>query len=426
MTRRLLVLVRLIITLLGLRQVDVLFVVKDASRPYLYQGRRYSPVFDTLRDRFEASGATCLTITPPKSVLSGDEAHGSPIALGPFVRLLGRPSLERLLLPPELRRQARRLTAGQRRLVVTWYQILRRIRPAMVFAVYPIGALVTTCRWLGIDVVDVQHGVFHAGLDEGANYYGLNNPDETARPTVYWTWDERSATEVGPRAAQIGAHVVLGGNPWQERFARPDPSDCLVKDAAERLERRLGALPRPFVLAALSYSPRGPGAIGERLFLGGSEVPLGLARAMSASPHATWLLRLHPVSLAGSAPERERAIAAELVLDRTTLDVSDVPLPLLLPAIDACVSVGSSVLFEAAQVGVPIAFLRLDNDPPVLDYGFTPGDVDVIDSTQEAILSWIERLPARAVREQDQLPGAAAPSEPPPASSTASDLPDIG
>jgi hypothetical protein len=60
---------RLIIRFLRLHSVDVLFVAKDASRTYEYRSRRYSPIFDTLREQFEASGARCLTISPPSRSL---------------------------------------------------------------------------------------------------------------------------------------------------------------------------------------------------------------------------------------------------------------------------------------------------------------------------------------------------------------------
>jgi hypothetical protein len=280
---------------------------------------------------------------------------------------------------------------------VTWCSILRRTRPAFVFAVYPKGALVVACRWLGIEIVDIQHGYFSAAIEDERSYYGLRCPDETARPTVYWMWDERSAAEVSPRAEQIGASVVIGGNPWHERFASPNPDDALVADERARLATLMESRPHPHVLVALSYSQRDGDDALDGLFLADSEIPLCVASAMQAtSSDVSWLLRLHPVSLAASAATRSRAIAASHPVTRTAIDASTVALPLLLNSIDGCLSIGSSVLLEARDAGAHVAFVKVGADPVLSDFGFTNDGAEVIEGTVEAVVEWVMSLSRRS------------------------------
>lgn len=199
-------------------------------------------------------------------------------------------------------------------------------------------AFVQAARRLGVTSIDLQHGM--QGPHHAAYARWLQPPPAgySTLPDEFWVWGESEATAISRWSAGLATHKPrIVGNYWLQRWA--DDSDPLVAAyLAQAKALRAGCGTQ--VLVCLSWG------------LADDETEKLIKAAKLCGPDVAWWWRMHPVE------SRKRAeFAARLKLngldERQVGAATDLPLYALVRSSDVTVAHSSSVIQEAAELGVP-------------------------------------------------------------------------
>ena len=199
-------------------------------------------------------------------------------------------------------------------------------------------AFVQAARRLGMSTVDVQHGMQGEHHAAYARWLQVPAGGYSTLPDEFWVWSDTEAQAIGRWMAGLGTHRArITGNPWLQRWA--DDSDPLIAACLAQA----GALRRPGsrqVLACLSWG------------LADEETEKLIQAARLCGPDVAWWWRLHPVEsgkrAAFAARLQQQGLDGNLVGAAT-----DLPLYALVRSADVTVAHSSTVIQEAAQLGVP-------------------------------------------------------------------------
>ena len=201
-------------------------------------------------------------------------------------------------------------------------------------------AFCLACRELGIQSVELQHGVINEVHPAYAGWRSVPAGGYATRPSVFWCWDEEGERAIeGWATARHGTAAVAGGDPWREQWIGTDTQLVRTVDGQiEEIKRASGASRHILV----TLDPTGP------------VVPAIVADAMRRSP-ADWCywVRLHPVGQRQRLPEAARVLRSSGVRSAPVELSSQWPLPGLLRHMDAHVTpFWSTVVIEAEDFGV--------------------------------------------------------------------------
>lgn len=210
--------------------------------------------------------------------------------------------------------------------------LLRKTRPRCVFVVCWYSAenmaVMHECHALGIRTVDLQHGVQGpAHLAYGA-WKAIPSNGYSLMPSVFWCWDEDSTSNIDRWAATTPHRALHLGDPFLEKIASMAPDARWNSDGRKRvlyaIQPQIGVIPASVI--STIKATRG---------------------------EAQWIIRTHPnfkytTSDIVAILERE-GLANEVIID----DGSATPIVALLGSCHLHVSDFSSVLLEAAALGIP-------------------------------------------------------------------------
>lgn len=361
---------------------DLLTVAHDTDRSYLYDGRYYSPLIDTLEDDVRAAGGRCTSVARIISSIKGDKAYGdvrSPE--GAFARAF----LQKRLLGV-LRRGSYPYSRPEENI---WSEILSATGAKSVVAIQPSRELCVASHKKGVWVADIQHGVIAEQHPWYGQQFRSKDPVEQL-PDAFLCWDHGSANVIR-RWADERIETPIVGNLWLNRFMRRAAHDTLVR----AVESQVGELPcdgRKAVLVTLSWG-------AEDLSQGFIAKPLEAA-ILNTSGRIRWLIRLHPNQLTGFATDEGPRFLR--YFDNTLKGhahwewATRVPLPYLLSRVDTHVSWHSSVSIEAALCGLRTGLLdpRLWPGQEMEDYFShlkSTGDIDLLTLREQDIVAWVDR-----------------------------------
>ena len=373
----------------SLTPCDVVLVRHDINCGYTYGGKAYAPLVDTIGDLCVQRGLTVVSFARAYSKLIGVRAHNAPVSYNRAWSITS-------LIWRSFRMVAgrdRAMNLARKRRVRLWIALLRKANPRVVMAIQPDEYLCRAGKALGIPVYDLQHGAFS---DED-HWYGAERGalvDAAALPTGFLCWDESSADVLRKWAPAKGARVLIVGNPWFARFKDPRLGDLVVEDAVGAGSTLEGARDR--ILVSLQWKPeRGSRNSPSDVVLA---LPLEQVIHKTAGLY-TWLIRMHPVQRRGRERLRverylEQAFGyLESVRWRRS---SELALPVLLRHVDAHITDMSTVIKEAAWMGIQSAALSRELEDggrwTTLFAGErADGALEVIPPRVEAIEAWISR-----------------------------------
>jgi hypothetical protein len=218
------------------------------------------------------------------------------------------------------------------------------VKPRLAFIVsyYSLEGMsfVWACKNLGIPVVDLQHGV-QGPLHPAYAGWRVNGIRETTLPLVpdcFWVWSAGEAGVIREWVGNTFHRPYVGGNPWVNLWkecANPLPDIIRLTDKGKVIAKRASG--RPIVLVTLQYGLD----YAEQL------MPLKTLIELAAKEYVFWV-RLHPLMM-----ERREEIRHFLDSQSVELDeVSDFPLPALLPYCNVHVTHSSSTVIEAGDYGI--------------------------------------------------------------------------
>jgi hypothetical protein len=208
-----------------------------------------------------------------------------------------------------------------------------RFRLGFVCTYYSSSAMafVMACRNLGIPVYDIQHGVQGDAHVAYRSWRASDGRVPDALPDGFWCWDAASAEQLKRWCSPVvGPKVVIGGDVWTE---------YVLNSAIDVVNKVCDIAQRRTVMVSLQPVD--------------NPLPDILLQAMAAAPaDVLWLVRLHPVMTT--------AFANNLIIQLNDIGCknfliqgnTDEPLPRQLLRTDLHVTLYSSVVIEAATLGV--------------------------------------------------------------------------
>lgn len=201
-------------------------------------------------------------------------------------------------------------------------------------------AFVVGSRRAGMRCADLQHGLqgdLHAAY---GRWVDVPSGGYSTLPDEFWVWSDSEAIAINAWRGQSESHVPrVTGNPWKDRWS--DETDPLAGHYATQARKlRSESAGTTQVLVILSWG------------LATEETDKIIRAAKLAGPGVAWWWRLHPV-------EADRCHEFSAVLKNQGLDASQVtaattlPLFALIRSADVIVAHSSTVIQEAASVGIP-------------------------------------------------------------------------
>ncbi|MFZ1688189.1 MAG: hypothetical protein WAU70_12240 [Flavobacteriales bacterium] len=247
-----------------------------------------------------------------------------------------------------------------------YHGLLKRLRPRCVFMVCWYSAenmaLVHECRQLGIRSVDLQHGVQGPAHLAYGSWKVIPGTGYSVMPSVFWCWDRQSVTNIERWASGTPHRALYLGDPFMEYSAN------LPRDARWKNDGRKRVL---YAIQPLN-----------------DVVPALILRTIHATRSmAQWMIRTHPnwkrtIPAIVAILEKE-GLQHEVVID----DGSITPLAPVLASADLHVTDFSSVVIEAASLGIPSAAVH-PHAADVFTEHLSNGSLSMT-LTSEALIAWV-------------------------------------
>jgi hypothetical protein len=333
-------------------QADILVLRHDVDCGYNFNDKAYSPIIDSIVEDCFRAGFSVFSFATPFSVLVEEKAYNSPAVLNRsffLVALIGR--LLRLTIG---KNKSAKWKASQK--TKLWNRVLERVKPKLIIGIQPDLSLCRASKKLNVPVYDFQHGV----IASDHWWYGIklrHEIDEMELPSGFLCWDDNSKEALEQWAPSKGASVSVVGHPWFERFQVADEKDHLVQTVLKQSQIFDNDLPT--ILVSLQW--------GLHIhYYKDNEFNKIMCQALETTIKETshrynWLLRLHPVQLRG-----QEAQFCENYLNQNFGDLINVewrktsllPLPVVIKQSDLHITDMSTVVIEAAWLGVPSALLN--------------------------------------------------------------------
>lgn len=360
----------------------VLTFAHDNDRSFLYNGKYYSPLIDTLEDDLKEKGLSCISIARIASTVKGDISYGNVHSPeGGFARALLVKRFYSLF--------AKKKYPYSYMEEKVWGKILDETKATKAIGILPSRELCVACHKRGIWVADVQHGV----IAENHSWYGRQFREKDKKeylPNAFLVWDRGSAEVLEAWTVNKGIAVDIIGNRWLARFRKSLPNDILVKSVAEKFDAEfVNENRKKRILVSLSWETKG---------LANKILSEEIIKAIKAtSDKYQWLIRLHPNQVKGFA-EYEFAIFYKLfqqeLKDFASWELAtSTPLPAVLSKCDLHVSWNSSIAIEAAQLGIKSAMLDPDLTTAFAgdyyDYYMRRGYIDFVKDDSQTLVEWI-------------------------------------
>jgi len=371
-----------------LEKCDVLLVRHDCHCGYEYQGKAYAHLIDSLADLCVKNGLLTGTVASPYSKLTGVYAYNFPVSYNKYAAI-------RALIRMVIRLFKNSENSNEwlyNRITLLWCRIFDQAKPRFVIGMQPDQSLCRAGKIKGLPVYDLQHGV----IDDENFWYGekyrIGTPPQDL-PSGFLCWDEQSAAALRKWAPQKGIDVRVVGNPWFARFLFKDPSDFLVQEASK--DGKIFHNDRPTILVSLQWGMRY--YYNQKEFNGVMVDALEKVILETADSY-NWLLRLHPVQIREQEKESAQHYLKRSFGHLASVEwraCSTLPLPVVLEQVDLHITDMSTIVVEAAWMGIYSALLNILICPggkleKIYSYERNLGLASVLPQDVNIIKQWIK------------------------------------
>ena len=230
----------------SLKQCDILYISRDSDRPFIFDGRYYSPLIDSLRIDLQKFNFQSLSMALPYSTKIHDETFGMVLQFN-LAYLIAE--LNDKLISILFCKQSRRYRSE------FWKKILKLTSARIVISIHPNRDLIVVCRNLNIGVYDLQHGVI-----SGENYYSKRVWEVDSKKIVFpdfLLWDQSSEIKLKKLLAPYSPSFYIIGNPWIRRLSSKTGNDIFIDNLKLEFEKKITK--KHCILLTLQY---GKGIIG--------------------------------------------------------------------------------------------------------------------------------------------------------------------
>lgn len=372
----------------SLNRCDLLLIKHYTDCVYLFKGKAYSPLFDSVGEVFEKHGFKVCSILKPLSRLTKDKVQFSPVLYNQsFLKI----EIIRFLLKLMKGKTYSEIWAEKCHYQL-WCRILEKSNPRIVIGAMPKKEICQAGKALKIPIYDLQHGV----ISDDHPWYGerfRSNSNPQNLPDGFLVWDESGVETLEKWVEKKGVEVIKIGNPWFSRFFMNDRNDLLVQEALSSVSMKVKD--KPGILLTLQWGMKRfyPG-----LAFNGYIVPALEQVLLETINQYNWIIRLHQVQLRSSesiAVSHYLKSKFDNKMVQKWISWSETPLPVVLKQVDLHITDSSSVVIEAGWMGVKSCILN----PEFLEGGIfdsyyrkerEAGLAHVIPQDPDAIKSWIE------------------------------------
>jgi hypothetical protein len=362
-----------------LGSIDVLLTGADEDRSYLFAGKKYAHLLDSVNELLMSKGQRTLTIADPYAAVYGTEAFGNVVCIN---GMMARASYRHALI-----RRFSTITTDNDPIIQAWHKVIKKVQPRYIIGIQPSLELCIAARQNNIWIADLQHGALS---DSG--YYGLkyrSGVNQMGWPDSVLTWDTTSTAWLEKNlAGKIAVRMI--GNPWFLRFIEDKTSDKLVKEAYALMSHQKKG--KPVVLVTLQWGQI-QSAVNHVI---GTSTSLVNYIKKKQGEKFTWWLRIHPVQLRGTEGQ---VILKRLSDEFSNNDnvswtaASEYPLPLVLQQVNFHITLQSAVTIEAGWFGIRTALLhpRADLSYEYFKEQVDQGMADIILPDETAIANWLDK-----------------------------------
>jgi len=369
-----------------LNPCDVLLARHDNDCGYVFHDRAYAQIIDSFGELCESQGLIIGSIAIPFSRYVGKKATYSSRSCNRAFFIYS--VLGKLLSLIIGKADAKRWSDNQ--ITKFWSRILECGKPRIVIGIQPDKNLCKACKNKKIPVFDIQHGVF----SENDEYYGADyhkHVDISKIPDGFLCWDDDSAEIIKKWAYIENIPIYIIGNLWFQRFLNPRMNDILVNEAKSAILD--SQLSHPRILLSLQ------GGLSDKY----PDIPNNIMSPslekviMDTLDKYSWRIRFHPIQLYGD--ERQYAISylnATFGKEKTLkwIQESQIALPIILQNTDLHITSHSSVVTEAAWMGIRSGILseRVRDGEKYNDLFLREqetGLAEIIPNDSESIQQWI-------------------------------------
>lgn len=198
-------------------------------------------------------------------------------------------------------------------------------------------AFVQAARRRGMRSVDVQHGIQGPHHIAYARWANISPRGYSTLPDEFWVWGEEEVATIDAWRSGCATHVPrTTGNFWLQRWR--DDADPLVASYLRQARALRGSRPQVMACVVWGVPEEETSKLIEAAKLCGSSV--------------AWWWRLHPV-MADQCDEFARRLDSNGLDGSQVRQATDLPLFALLRFADLTVAHSSTVIREAADLGVP-------------------------------------------------------------------------
>jgi hypothetical protein len=261
------------------QNMDVLFLCQDVHRHSMKEGKKYSPLIDSLIDYFHDKNGK-LRIATLATPFSKDFGRGcysevynanNYVLYGIIKRFIKTGSFE--LLDP-----------SNDPLVFEYERLLKRINCKIVIGIQPSVEFCLAASRLGIITCDLQHG-----LISDVNYYNINKRkkiNHSGWPNFVLCWDMESVLRLNKFSNNAVSSFVIG-NPSYLKESNICANKEYLNTVASKSDIKIQFL---VTLTFHNY-----GFVFEDIYYNDIGVPQNLVQIMKSTPDIFWRIRLHPV-----------------------------------------------------------------------------------------------------------------------------------
>jgi len=259
--------------------IDVLFLCQDVHRHSMKDGRKYSPLIDSLIDYInEKNGKLRIaTLAAPFSKDFGQGCYSKVynannyVLYGIIKRFIKIGSLELL-------------DSINDPLVFEYEKLLKRLNCKIVIGIQPSVELCLAASRVGIKTFDVQHG-----LISDVNYYNINKRKKVNQcgwPNFVLCWDKESVLRLNKLSNNIVDSIIIG-NPSYLEFSNMSAKKEYLNTVTFKSDNKV------YFLVTLTYHEYG--SVFDDVYYNDLGIPQNLVQIMRSTPDIFWRIRLHPV-----------------------------------------------------------------------------------------------------------------------------------
>lgn len=316
---------------------DVLLFCHDVDRGASLNNKAYSPLIDSVKDQFEESGYSCISIAHPWSVIIGNAGYGSPIAIN-----------RSYFIAKVFSKLSRGF--GYKADVKFYERIIKKSKAKVIITIGCSNELCEASRNMKVFHAELLHGIGYTPMP-----WGWENKDKIHLPQAILSLDEVSTKTF----SELEKHDVLIKeipHPFLSRFQESK----LDKIPPEWVPRKKELKYQKEILISLQWG-YAAGIDEHEIFKG--FLPNGLFYdelkevIRKTKDTVFWRFRFHPVQY--RQPDKYKKLFAfmdGLVKENKNCDWKEstyIPLPSLLIQCSGHITMSSMTNYEAAYLGVP-------------------------------------------------------------------------